>query len=128
MTIRQLHPGGARNRLRELRRLQTPAEEALWEMLRGRRLAGLKFRRQFPITPFIADFCCYELKLVVELDGEVHTARSQASHDENRDAYLRSLGYTILRFPNELVSRAPESLLRAIADEAQRLLANEAPA
>ena len=121
MTIRQLHPGGGRTRVRELRRVQTPAEQALWEMLRGRRLRGLKFRRQFPITPFIADFCCFELKLLVELDGEVHTSGHQAAHDENRDLYLQSLGYTILRFPNELVSRDPESLLQAITEAAERL-------
>ncbi len=120
MTIRQLHPGGGRARVRELRREQTPAEKALWEMLRGRRLSGLKFRRQFPITPFIADFCCFELKLIVELDGEVHTPRPQAAHDENRDFYLRSLGYTILRFPNGRVFSDPESLLRSITDAAER--------
>jgi uroporphyrinogen-III synthase len=120
MTIRQLHPGGGRARVRELRREQTTAEKALWELLRGRQLAGLKFRRQFPITPFIADFCCFELKLLVELDGEVHTAGHQAAHDENRDLYLRSLGYTILRFPNDQVFRDSESLLRTIAEAAER--------
>ena len=52
MTIRQLHPGGGRARVRELRQEQTPAEKALWEMLRGRRLSGLKFRRQFPQAAF----------------------------------------------------------------------------
>jgi type I restriction enzyme R subunit len=90
-------------------------------MLRGRRLSGLKFRRQFPITPFIADFCCFELKLIVELDGEVHGERPQAAHDENRDFYLHSLGYTILRFPNEQVFSAPESLLKTITDAAEQL-------
>jgi uroporphyrinogen-III synthase len=100
--------------------VQTPAEKALWELLRGRRVAGLKFRRQFPITPFIADFCCFELKLIVELDGEVHTAAPQAAHDENRDLYLHSLGYTILRAPNEQVFSDPESLLRAITEAAER--------
>ncbi|HEV8582715.1 MAG TPA: endonuclease domain-containing protein [Thermoanaerobaculia bacterium] len=120
MTIRQHHPGGGKAHVRELRREQTAAEKALWEMLRGRRLGGLKFRRQFPISPFIADFCCFALKLIVELDGEVHAAAPQAAHDENRDIYLRSLGYTILRFPNELVFSNPESLLRAISETAER--------
>ena len=57
---------------RDLRKRLTPAERILWRLLRDRRLKGLKFRRQFPIGPFVVDFCCYELRLVIELDGEVH--------------------------------------------------------
>jgi very-short-patch-repair endonuclease len=110
-----------RSGVRELRRQQTPAEGALWELLRNRRLDGLKFRRQFPISIFIADFCCFELNLVVELDGGVHAMREQAAHDANRDCYLRSLGYTLLRFPNERVFDNPSSILQAIAAEARRL-------
>lgn len=56
-------------RARELRARQTKAESLLWQVLRGRRLCGLKFRRQFPIEPWIVDFACVEHKLVVELDG-----------------------------------------------------------
>src|SRR5215207_1966164 len=79
---------GMKTSVRDFRRQQTPAEQTLWELLRDRRLDGLKFRRQFPITIFIADFCCFELKLVVELDGGVHEMRDQAAHDVNRDSYL----------------------------------------
>ncbi len=107
--------------MRELRRRQTPAEQALWEMLRDRRLDGLKFRRQFPISIFVTDFCCFNLKLVVELDGGVHETRDQTAHDENRDFFLRSVGYTILRFPNEHVFADPDSILRQIAAEARRI-------
>jgi len=96
-------------------------------MLRGRRLAGLKFRRQFPISPFIADFCCFELKLIVELDGEVHGSASQAAHDENRDSYLQSLGYTILRFSNERVLSDSEPLLSTIAEAAARIHSTGSP-
>jgi type I restriction enzyme R subunit len=88
------------DRARELRRRSTPAETALWAVLRHRRLRGLKFRRQFPIATFVADFCCYSIRLIVELDGEIHEEPAQVAHDENRDAYLRSRGYTILRLPN----------------------------
>src|SRR5690349_24588077 len=63
---------GMKTSVRNFRRQQTPAEQALWELLSDRRLDGLKFRRQFPITIFIADFCCFDLKLVVEVDGGVH--------------------------------------------------------
>ena len=71
-----------------------------WQILRDRRLQGIKFRRQSPIGIYIADFHCRELNLVVELDGEIHEGSRQSAHDENRDSYLRSLGCTILRFSN----------------------------
>ena len=103
---------------RELRCQQTGAEETLWELLRGRRLLGLKFRRQFPVGPFVADFCCYDKKLIVELDGEVHSTTPQKAHDQNRDSYLVSLGYKILRFPNHLIHEDPDSLLGQIARSA----------
>ena len=89
-------------RVRELRAEQTAAEEALWELLRGRRFLGLKFRRQFPVESYIVDFCCYERRLVVELDGEVHTEPAQIAHDQNRDQYLRTQGFKILRFATVL--------------------------
>jgi type I restriction enzyme R subunit len=108
-----------RTSVRDFRRQQTPAERALWELVRDRRLEGLKFRRQFPIPPFIADFCCFDLRLIVELDGGVHETRS--GHDTNRDFYIRSLGYTILRFPNSEVFSAPATILDRIAAEARRL-------
>jgi type I restriction enzyme R subunit len=107
--------------VRDFRRQQTPAERALWKLIRDRRLEGLKFRRQFPITIFVADFCCLELKLIVELDGGVHETASGTAHDANRDFYLRSLGYTILRFPNAQVFADPAAVLQRIAAEARRL-------
>jgi very-short-patch-repair endonuclease len=88
---------------RDLRKRQTPAEKALWKILRDRRLRGLKFRRQFPVDPFVADFCCHELRLVIELDGEIHAEAQQAARDRERDAHIRGLGFTILRFPNDRV-------------------------
>ena len=88
---------------RDLRRRQTPAEKTLWKILRDRRLRKLKFRRQFPIGPFVADFCCWEIRLVVELDGEIHAEAQQAARDRERDAYIRGLGFMILRFSNDRV-------------------------
>jgi very-short-patch-repair endonuclease len=102
------------DRARELRKNQTPAEEALWQLLRNRRLLRLKFRRQVPIGPYIADFYCHRYRLVVELDGAVHEERRQAIHDEERALYLRALGLTILRFPNERVFQEPENVLGEI--------------
>lgn len=107
--------------MRAFRRQQTPAEKALWQLIRDRRVAGMKFRRQFPIDIFVADFCCFELRLIIEVDGEVHETSSGLAHDANRDFYLRSLGYTILRFPNAQIFADPSTVLERITSVAQRL-------
>jgi len=99
---------------RELRGRETEAEAVLWEALRGRRLAGLKFRRQHPIGSFVADFCCAERMLVVELDGGVH--EGQREHDAEREALLVAPGYRVLRFPNEAVQGGLWGVLRAIRE------------
>jgi very-short-patch-repair endonuclease len=82
-----------------LRRDQTDAERKLWMILRDRRLEGLKFRRQAPIGPYVADFVCVEAMLVIEVDGSQH-AEARATYDARRTAYLESLGYRISRFWN----------------------------
>jgi very-short-patch-repair endonuclease len=104
-----------------MRREPTPAEEKLWERLRDRQLLGLKFRRQVEIEGYIADFCCRELRLVVEVDGKVHETREQAAHDANRDAYLKTRGYVIVRFPNEDVLVSSRAVQDKIAAAARRL-------
>ena len=71
--------------------------------MRDRKVAGLKFRRQQPVGPYVADFYCHELKLIVEIDGAVHEGDRQIAHDQNRDGNLAALGYTILRFTNSEV-------------------------
>jgi type I restriction enzyme R subunit len=107
---------GLVKRARELRQSQTPAEEVLWELVRNRQVAGLKFRRQHQVGPYIVDFFCDELKLVVELDGEVHSEEAQAQKDHKRTAYLKSLGFTVLRFENDTFLNDPESVLHQIAE------------
>jgi very-short-patch-repair endonuclease len=111
---------GALVRAKRLRRIATPAEEALWEHLRDRKLLGLKFRRQVPIGPYVADFYCYELRLVLELDGPVHEGDSQISHDVNRDANLEALGFRVLRFTNREIHAHLESVLETIRRLYQR--------
>ena len=86
---------------RALRTDSTDAERILWTKLSRRQLGGQKFMRQCPIGPFIADFCCRERRLIVELDGNHH----QEQIDAKRDAHLASLGYRTLRFPNEEIYR-----------------------
>jgi type I restriction enzyme, R subunit len=111
-------------RSRTLRRDQTPAERVLWEALRDRRLERLKFRRQVSIDIFVVDFYCRDLKLVVELDGEIHSEPAQVAHDQNRDTYLQSLGCTIQRFPNESIRTALAAVLQRIARTAASLQAH----
>ncbi len=104
---------GLLDRAREMRMKATPAEAFAWELLRDRRFMGLKFRRQHQIGKYIADFYCHDERLVVELDGSVHEVDEQREADSNRDAYLESLGMTVVRVKNEhLLKRTEEALIR----------------
>ncbi len=82
----------------------TGPERKLWSLLRGRRLGGLKFRRQAPIGPFIVDFFCAEKKLIVELDGASHADRGE--YDRRRQVFLEKCGYRVLRIDNDEVLAA----------------------
>jgi type I restriction enzyme R subunit len=107
---------GLVNEARELRKNQTKAEDIFWQIVRNRRFNNYKFRRQHQIGNYIADFYCDELKLVVEFDGEVHNNAEQIKHDVKRDKYLKSLGFTVLRFKNNELFNNPEKVLYAILD------------
>jgi len=93
----------------------------LWRRLRDRQVLGQKFRRQCPVSRYIADFCCKDLRLIVEVDGDVHETKEQIAHDLNRDAYLRSLDYEVLRFSNEQILRHIEEVLAEITQTLHRL-------
>lgn len=108
-------------RAKELRHQQTPAEEAFWDLARNRQVDGLKFRRQHQIGDYIVDFFCNEKKLVVEFDGAVHGTERMVKHDHKRDAYLKALGYHILRFPNEEISANTEAVLQQIISASHEL-------
>uniref|UniRef100_UPI0035B2505F DUF559 domain-containing protein n=1 Tax=Chitinimonas sp. TaxID=1934313 RepID=UPI0035B2505F len=97
---------------RSMRQHAGPAEHLLWQILRDHRFAGAKFRRQHPIDRYIADFCCVEHQLVIELDGSQH--QTQADYDAERSAYLASQGFTVLRFWNNQVVNELEGVLTAI--------------
>ena len=85
-------------RARELRSNSTDAERKLWSLLRNRQLGGYKFKRQVPIGPYIADFCCIEKRLIVELDGGHH--QDQEARDQVRTNLIHMNRYTVLRFWN----------------------------
>ena len=87
-----------RDKARSLRHSLTKAEVLLWLELRELKRDGLRFRKQSPIGPYIVDFVCFGSKLIVEIDGDLHETIEGKRHDRNRDHYLRSLGYEVIRF------------------------------
>ncbi len=91
-------PAVTRNRARSLRRAMSLPEVVLWQDLRACRCNGLRFRRQYPIGPYILDFYCVELRLAVEIDGATHDHETQATHDSRRDAWLAEQGIKVMRF------------------------------
>ena len=116
-----IHQGRSRHNVpaaRGLRGTQRRAETILWDALRNRRLSGLKFRRQNPIGPFVADFCCPNRRLVIEVDGDVH--ETQHEEDAAREALLTVAGYEVMRIPNEAVIADLPMVLAAIAAAADR--------
>jgi very-short-patch-repair endonuclease len=99
-------------RARALRQRLTDAEKLLWRHLRNRGLGGCKFRRQYPVGPFIVDFICPEKNIVIEVDGGQHAAIEAL--DLQRSAYLNKMGYRVLRFWNNQVLQETEAVLEAI--------------
>jgi very-short-patch-repair endonuclease len=105
-----------RDRAIDLRKQATHPEKLLWSILSGRQLAGLKFRRQHPIEPYIVDFYCAEANLVIELDGESHNGRE--GYDAERTTKLEYLGVQVLRVTNDEVltnlDGVAEGILRVV--------------
>lgn len=94
-----------------MRRTPVLYERRLWQLLRDRRLEGLKFRRQVVIGRYIVDFLCPRHRLIVEADGPQHETRAQ---DADRDAWLRSQGFRLLRFPNTQIENHGHEVIAAI--------------
>ena len=107
------------NRARELRRTMTDAERRLWSGVRDRRLEGLKFRRQVPVGPYIADFVCTDAMLVVEADGSQHHDEEARWYDYRRSELLAREGYEVIRFDNTEILRDPGQVLDKIAARAR---------
>jgi very-short-patch-repair endonuclease len=114
-TVRQ------RGRARTLRHRLTEPERKLWWHLRHRMpMNGSHFRRQVPIGPYVADFCCLRARLIIEVDGNQHGYDKHIVRDRERTAYLASQGFTVLRFSNLEVRTAIEGVLEAIHAELTR--------
>ena len=99
---------------RSLRKNQTDAERKLWRCLRARELCGFKFRRQYPIAPYIVDFICVEKRLIVEIDGGQHATMTEI--DNTRTEFLNARGYRVLRFWNNEVLQQLDAVLAKILD------------
>jgi very-short-patch-repair endonuclease len=102
---------------KQLRKHMTKAEIALWSRLRGGAVKGRRFRRQHPIGPYVADFACLPMRLIVEVDGDTHISRGDQRYDASRDAYLRSHGWRVLRFWNGDVFENLDGVVERIYSE-----------
>ncbi len=109
--VRGPAPQTLQTRARAMRHSPTEAEAVLWRLLRDRRLASHKFRRQQPIGSFIADFVCFEGRLVVEADGSHH---ADCARDGARTAWLEAEGFGVLRFWNSEIIGIGEAVLMTI--------------
>ena len=99
---------------RQLRVNQTDCEHLLWQKLRSRQIANLKFHRQFPCPPYVLDFYCAELKLAIELDGGQHYETPKVIHDQRRTHYLNQKGIEVVRFSNLEVIQQMDDVLEQI--------------
>ena len=108
-----------------LRKSQTPPEAILWKQLRGKRLGGFKFRRQYPIGRFIVDFYCHEVALVIEIDGASH--ESQVEYDLARSQWLVENGYHVIRFSNQQIARELDGVCQTILFKCKTLLGEKNP-
>jgi very-short-patch-repair endonuclease len=104
----------AHHRARQLRHDQTDAEKKLWSRLRAKRFDQFRFRRQFPIGNFIADFACPKSKLVIELDGGQHL--DQRAKDDWRTKLIEQRGFRVIRFWDSDVLTAIDSVMDKIAE------------
>ncbi|WP_409019772.1 endonuclease domain-containing protein [Brevundimonas vesicularis] len=97
-------------RAREMRREPAHYERMLWRLLRDRRLGEVKFRRQVVVGDYIADFLCFEHRLIIEADG----GRHEPGSDDERDAWLTSQGFRVLRFSNQMIETRAHEVVGAI--------------
>ncbi|MDP3741463.1 MAG: DUF559 domain-containing protein [bacterium] len=101
---------------RALRQNQTPWEQKLWQRLRAHRFFGFQFKRQVQIGKYVVDFCCWKMKLIIELDGGQHNESSAEYYDHARDKFLRSEGYRVLRIWNNELDQNLEGALEKIRE------------
>ena len=117
-TKSNMHGGAAKllyQKARELRNNSTNAEQILWGYLKTKP-PGFKFRRQHPYSIYILDFYCHSLKLVIEVDGSIHTIKEVMENDAVRQELLEKDGLKVVRFSNEEIFTASEKVIKRIED------------
>ena len=97
-----------------MRQNATDAEHLMWQLLRAKRFMNLKFRRQHVIAPYIVDFYCHELGLVIELDGSQHGTDDGKEYDAERTNFLEALGLTVVRYWNHEVLGQTDMVLEEL--------------
>ncbi|MER9423673.1 endonuclease domain-containing protein [Mesorhizobium sp. M0317] len=116
-----------RQKARALRVHATKGESLLWYELRDLKSAGIKFRRQCPIGPYIVDFACLAVKLIVEVDGDMHEHDRGMRHDAVRDAYLRSLGFEVFRVDEPDVINSAWHVAQVVKEKVARVAGDPTP-
>lgn len=109
---------------RGLRNKLTPAEQTFWLRLKEK-FPEFKFRRQHPISIYIADFYCHKLKLVIEIDGSIHDSEEAKLNDKRRQQDLEDLSLTVIRFTNDQVKTEIESVIEMISSTIKKLTTSE---
>lgn len=92
----------------------TEAEQALWKLLRRKQIDGHRFRKQVPIGKYIVDFACLDARLIIEVDGGQHS--DAAIVDAERDVWLRSQHFRVLRFWNNDVLKNPDGVMQVVLE------------
>jgi len=105
----------------KLRQEQTTSEKLLWLHLKNRQILEELFRRQYNIDYYIVDFYCHKLKLIIEVDGDIHDLKEVKEHDEKREIYLKRNNYHVIRFTNEQVLFELEKTLIEITNQIMKL-------
>ncbi len=107
---------------KELRKNETESEKILWTKLNKNQMMGLQFRRQHPINMFVADFYCAKIKLVIEVDGDIHELLEYHEHDIGRSDIIDDFGITVIRFSNDQIINDLDNSLNIIEKSVKLLL------
>lgn len=110
-----------KDRRRQLRTEQTPAEKLLWQHISRDKIFGLRFLRQYSVGPYILDFYCAKLRLGIEVDGEVHNEKERKLYDKDREKYLKNLDIEVIRFWNDDVLKNIRDVLKELQDKIKSL-------
>lgn len=110
------------------RRTANEFASTVWQWVRNRNCCGQKFRREVPIPPYTVDFCCLELKLIIEVDGAPHLTPAGQAYDARRDRWLRKQGYRVVRIPGFAVLKDPDRVWKVLCEIVQeRIQAKKSP-